>query len=657
MKILWMSDSPTSPSGFGNITRFVCTGLARLGHQISIIGWQKRGRAVHHRHYTVYPVGCYDSEADVLLDYLRQVRPDVLVTLADPWRVSYVASRALMRFMHSARVVWALYYPIDSDKGQGLLPSSLTNLLKEVDLPIAMSRYGRDVTRANGVTPAYIPHGIDTNLFSSSSKDKTTAKRALGYDNQFVVLSDARNQKRKLWPRTLEIFRRFAAGKDDVRLHLHCDPYDPSAGSKEYCYDLLADVDFLGLSEKVRFTRGMSITRGISLARLATLYRAADVHLLSSYGEGFGLPTLQAAAAGAVPMAPAYSANRELVRGHGEAVRVRHFVRDQSNMRCALIDIDDAVRRLERLYHDRALLESKSKAARRFAESYSWERIVPQWHDLLQREVPRLRASRSRRRATSRRFSIRSPRRYVACGAAHKRHDGRQRLPDELQRRIKELERKGQYLTADIVRDVSNFGSPFTIPVTLPPVDPLLAQVRVTGRVYLASRSDLATFQELTRIFPGLSAWSAVELKFGSRSRRAFRCTTVPANSPEFPGFLATSTLALDLGGLEPSLPLRAAELAVPLIGLSLHKDQRWLWPDLTLEKPDLRTAVEKGRWMLADQGDAAKACALASKRRRSSVQPRSSKPSNRSLAGVAESDHAAVDYHSRIRTPSFDRI
>ena len=102
------------------------------------------------------------------------------------------------------------------------------------------------------------------------------------------------------------------------------------------------------------------------------------------------MPTLQAAAAGLIPLASDYSASRELVVGHGEPLRVKHFVRGQSGVRHALIDIDDAVSRLQRLYQDRSWLASKSQAAARFAQSYDWTRIVAQWHALLEQEVPSL---------------------------------------------------------------------------------------------------------------------------------------------------------------------------------------------------------------------------------------------------------------------------
>ena len=570
MRILWLSDSPTSASGYGNITRFVCEGLARIGHDVSVIGREKRGRPRRRGRYMVYPFGDDESVADLLFGYVRQLQPDVVVTLDDPWRVGYLTEPALTRYLRASHIRSALYYPIDSDGGQRRLSPRVVRLLAAVDLPIVMSRYGQRVTQANGVTPAHLPVGVDGELFRPPA-DKATAKRAVGYDHKFVILSDARNQIRKLLPRTLEIFRRFADGKDDVLLHLHCDPDDPEARSDDYCYDILSDVALLGLSDKVRFTRGMSIYRGISLERLAALYQAADVHLLASYGEGFGLPTLQAASAGVVPFAAGYAASRELVRGHGEPIRVRHFVRRESGMRCALVDIGDAVDRLDRLYRNRALLRRKSQAARRFAEAYSWQRIVPKWHALLEREVSRARA-------------------------ASTRDTGRVRASDE----------------------VPIPGGRFTIPVSAEPTNRTLVQTRVLGRVYLASARDLSVFQRLRRVFPQLSAWSGVELEPSARRRAkpTVRLTVVPGKGRDFLTHLAASTLALDIGGVESVLPALAAEAGVPLVGSARIADQRRFWPDLTLATPDVRAAAEKGRWMLTDHGEVSRVSALARKRR-----------------------------------------
>jgi glycosyltransferase involved in cell wall biosynthesis len=271
VKILWMSDSPTSPSGFGNVTRFVCSGLADRGHHVHILGWQAHGEPTTWQNCTLYPVRLDRFGADVLLNYLYRLRPELLITLSDVWWLTYIANPGIATFMRTAGIPWVLYYPIDGDMGNGRLPPSWVNILRTVDLPVAMSRYGKEVSEANGVRPAYVPHGVDCTVFKPPS-DKTAAKAALGYEGRFVILSDARNQPRKLLPRLLEIFRRFSAGKDDVLLHLHCDPDDPAAQSPEYQYNLMADASFLGLSDKIRITAGMSIAKGVSLSELAAIY-------------------------------------------------------------------------------------------------------------------------------------------------------------------------------------------------------------------------------------------------------------------------------------------------------------------------------------------------------------------------------------------------
>jgi glycosyltransferase involved in cell wall biosynthesis len=227
--------------------------------------------------------------ADVLLNYLSRLRPELLITLSDVWWLTYIANPGIANFMRAAGIPWVLYYPVDGDMGHGRLPPSWGHILRTVNLPVAMSWYGKEVSEANGVRPAYVPHGVDCNVFKPPA-DKRAAKRALGYEGHFVIPSDARNQPRKMLPRLLDIFRRFSAGKDDVLLHLHCDSNDPAAQSPEYQYNLSADVNFLDLVDKVRFTSGMSMAKGVALNELAAVYRASDVHLLTSWGEGLACP-------------------------------------------------------------------------------------------------------------------------------------------------------------------------------------------------------------------------------------------------------------------------------------------------------------------------------------------------------------------------------
>jgi hypothetical protein len=360
-------------------------------------------------------------------------------------------------------------------------------------------------------------------------------------------------------PRTLEIFRRFAANKDDVILHLHCDPDDPFARRSEYSYDLRSDIAFLNLTEKVRLTKDMSISTGLPLEQLAKIYQAADVHLLASWGEGFGLSTLQAVATGVVPLAPDCTACQELIGNHGEGISICHCLLDEFGLRRGLIDIEDAVSKLEKLYQDRELLASKAQSAREFALSYDWEYTLPQWEELLQREVE----------------------------VANKRKSLRSLIQPERTLRI---------------------------PVTLPLAK---SKQRIPGYVYVASQCDVTSVLALQRIFPCLKVWSTVTLNFDSSmpDDKSLQVKAVEANGPEYRPHLAMSTLALDMGGSDPRLPAEAAKLEVPCIGLAQQQEQARLWPDLTLDKPDPLMAAELGRQMLTDQGVATELCMAARQR------------------------------------------
>src|SRR5579872_5146724 len=115
MKVLWMSDSPTTPSGYGNITRSVCAGLADRGHQVSILGWQTQGQPIPWQNCMLYPS---KFNADEILNYLRQLQPDMLVVLADIWWLTHVNCSAIINFLYTAGIPWALYYSIDADMGE-----------------------------------------------------------------------------------------------------------------------------------------------------------------------------------------------------------------------------------------------------------------------------------------------------------------------------------------------------------------------------------------------------------------------------------------------------------------------------------------------------------------------------------------------------------
>jgi glycosyltransferase involved in cell wall biosynthesis len=113
------------------------------------------------------------------------------------------------------------------------------------------------------------------------------------------------------------------------------------------------------------------------LNRLNNLF---DVTVLPSTGEGFGLPIIESLAAGVPVVATDYSACSELVRGRGELARVLTTVTvGVSLLEHAVVEVEDLAGRIEKLYRDPGLVKRYSAAGRAFAESLSWDNLMPRW--------------------------------------------------------------------------------------------------------------------------------------------------------------------------------------------------------------------------------------------------------------------------------------
>jgi glycosyltransferase involved in cell wall biosynthesis len=591
MDLLWISDSPDTPSGFGNVTRFVCDGLARRGHTVSILGWQTR-EARDWCGCKVYPSALNPLGSDALYRLLLRTRPEIVIALGDIWWLPHFAAPHVRRQMELIDAPWALYFPIDGDMEGEHLPPSWLELLREVDVPVAMSRYGQRIVQQCGISCACIPHGVDLDVFRPPA-DRSAAKRRIQAEEKFLVLSDSRNQPRKMLPRLLDIFAQFAAARSDVRLHLHTDPDDEFTRSPIYSYNLRADLKHLGLEHKVQLTPGLLMERGggIALEELAKYYQAADVHLLASSGEGFGLPTLQAAAAGAVPLAGAYSASRELVEGHGEAIAIEEWSENEFGIRRGLIDVDDAVAKLVALYDNPQMLGKRSISSRSFAEAYGWEQIIDQWDALLHT------VSRRRQRRVARAPQATAP------GRVKELLPSLRGLPQGISVQVNMVERVHGVLEASILADARGKSSDVKIPtVPKPSVTARVKVLRRFGYIGMAAE-DLPVFQRLQRIFPALSAWlpRSMEDEFAPEDIDGTDVVPVYLEAPEASRFeIAQSILLLNVSGqLDPELLRSAALLGVPCVGSEAASEQLLLWPELSVQNEE--EAVIVGRTLLTN--------------------------------------------------------
>ena len=365
-----MSDSPTLCTGFGTVTREVLGRLVRLGYEVAALGWGYAGWPYYHTDfpYTLYPGQGNQFGRDALRAVIEHYRPDVLVALGDLWMIDWLKD---FQFPYPCRVI--VYFPVD---GVGF-PQVFAPLLRKADAAIAYSHFGRRETRSAipDLEVGMIYHGVDVDMFRPLGT-RAEFKEPFGLGGKFVVGCVARNQPRKQYPLLVQAFARFSRDHDDAMLYIHADPND--AG-----WDLTELVRANGLVGRVLFSHTAHYARGIDKAGLNQVYNFMDVMALPTIGEGFGLPLVEAMAAGVPVLTTRCSACIELVEGRGELVDVKALIPMGRNfVEHALPDVDDLERKIRLLYDDPELRERHARAGRAFAEELRWENIIPQWREL-----------------------------------------------------------------------------------------------------------------------------------------------------------------------------------------------------------------------------------------------------------------------------------
>ena len=167
----------------------------------------------------------------------------------------------------------------------------------------------------------YIPHGIDLSIFNDRGKG---AKSAMGIpEDAFLVVTNAANRGRipirKAFGEMADAMSEFMRKCPDVYWMIHTEPNGHSEG-----VNIPRLIAHLGIDpQRVRYPHPVHFRNGIPQDAIAQMYSAADVQLLTSMGEGFGIPAVEGQACGTPVIVSDFSAQSELVGAHGKKVPVQ----------------------------------------------------------------------------------------------------------------------------------------------------------------------------------------------------------------------------------------------------------------------------------------------------------------------------------------------
>lgn len=314
LAVAWYSNSLNQPTGYGTQSKQVISRLVRAGHKVAMLS-NYGGEGVNTTIETGfgkiphYSRGMNQYSTDVLpLNYAhwKAENPNLpawLITLYDVWVLDNPALDS---------IPIASWVPIDHSPA----PEKVLAWLKKPNVtPIAMSKFGKAMIEQAGIESEYIPHAIETKIFKPTEK-MSTGESSIDFvkgRDKFVVGMNFANKAggfihRKAVAENFLAFALFASRHDDVVLYIHSEPFGKQSG-----FVLPNILQACGVpQEKVCFVDPIAYQYGISQQDLAAIYSAWDVGLFTNYGEGFGIPQVEAQACGVPIITSNFAASGEL---------------------------------------------------------------------------------------------------------------------------------------------------------------------------------------------------------------------------------------------------------------------------------------------------------------------------------------------------------
>jgi glycosyltransferase involved in cell wall biosynthesis len=366
------SNSPGQPTGYGQATEALVKLLKRDGADVaSLSNYGNEGvNTTYDTGFGEIPVYARGNEAysnDVTPAHhkhwkaLNPDQPDLLITLYDVWVLNAKAFDS---------IPIASWTPIDHNP---VPPGVLKWLQKENVTPLAMSKFGLQQIEQVGVKGHYVPHSIDTKVFSQTDNIKgQPIAEFMGFeDGRFIVGMNAANKSsgilhRKAYSENFMAFALFARKHPDAMLYVHAD------ASSQHGWNLIALAQLLGIpTDNLTFPDPLAYRYGMAQETLAGIYSSWDVMLATSYGEGFGIPTVEAQACGVPVIVSNFAASPELV-GDGWVISGQPLYDPAQHSFWHVPSVPEIVEALEQAY---ARGKGKSAKAVEFAQAYDHEKV------------------------------------------------------------------------------------------------------------------------------------------------------------------------------------------------------------------------------------------------------------------------------------------
>ncbi len=322
MKLLWISNAPWAASGYGSQTRQVVTRIRDAGYEVECVANDGTRGDREWNGILVRGSGMDRYSRDSVREDVERSGADRVLFLYDAWVFTSGWRDPFEDMRHVYGWVPVDHYPT---------PLALYGWLGNGHHAIAMSQFGemclRDTAegfRRGGQRTfpvSYAPHAIDRSVFTPRDR---RFRDAIGVpQDAYLVGIVGANTGTEVYDRKgfgdmAHALAVFMEAHPDAYVYVHSHKTGHQAMNLEVLFG------FKGVpADRIRWADQYELTKqSVTDEDMAFRYSALDVLLMTSRGEGFGIPAAEALACGVPAIVSNWTAQTEIVGDRFDPTRM-----------------------------------------------------------------------------------------------------------------------------------------------------------------------------------------------------------------------------------------------------------------------------------------------------------------------------------------------